>query len=463
MNKLTRVGSGVLSTLFTLCLIVADAGVTSEPQSKLEVLEGLYAEAHQAFQEGKWDLAQLKLDLLLQLQADIPEALNLLGAVCDKAKRPRDAERHFRKAVELKPDYIEARKNLGLHLAKQGEIEGAVVELTAASKLQPNDLEIHYLLGRVLFKNNDLSKAVIHLSESAKDSRFQTAEAFSMLGMAKLRSGALSDAQHYLEEAVRRGAADAQVQIDLGEAYEKQGEIQKATSSYLIATKMKPEMDLGHALLARCYQRQGQLQPAIEHYKEALKLKPKSQEYMLALASSYFEAQKYEDTVRVLNQWPDSEKGSACLNLRGSSYAKLGKTAEAGTDFEQAITLNPKDIEAYYNLGLLLLQARSHEQAVRAFEQALDLFPQSEKLLTALGFSYQLKGDLNAARSVFSRMAKLFPEKSDPHFYLGSSFLEAGQQNEALSALDTGQGKRPEGPSHLLLNGADSLQSRPVF
>jgi len=383
MKKPARVASGVLSVLFTL--IIADAGGTSGPQSKLEVLEGLYAEAHQAFQEENWDLAKLKLNLLLQLRADIPEALNLLGAVCDKAGGPRDAERYFRKAVNVKPDYIEARKNLGLHLAKQGKIDDAVVELTAASKLQPNDLEIDYLLGRVLFKTNDLRRAVIHLSKSVQDGRFQTGEAFSMLGTAELRSGELSQAQHYLEEAVRRGVVDAQIQIDLGEAYEKQGQIQRATSSYLIATKMNPEMDLGHALLARCYQRQGQLQPAIEHYNEALKLKPKSQEYILALASSYFEAQRYEDTVHVLNERPDSEKSSAYLNLRGSSYAKLGKTAEAGTDFEQAIMLNPKDTEAYYNLGLLLLQVRSHEQAVRAFEQALDLFPQSEKLLTALG------------------------------------------------------------------------------
>lgn len=433
-----------LTNILGLCLIAADLGTAWGLQSKGQALQEVYSEANRAFEEGKFALAQQKLDILLRRQADLPEALNLLGVVCDKVGKPQDSERNFRRAIELKPDYVEARKNLSLHLAKQGKIGGAITELTAALKLQPTDLEAHYLLGRLYFLNNDSEKALFHLSESTKDPRFQTGELFSMLSAVELRAGQLSRAQEHIIEARRRGVVDAKIQLDLGEAFEKQGDIAKARALYEMVVKTRPEMDLGHALLARCYQNAGQFDRAVEHYEKALQLNPASQNYAFALAFTYFQVQRYEDTTRILEHRSDLEEESDYFNLIGSSYAKLGRTVEAGAALEKAIRLHPKDILAYYNLGLVLLEGRSYEQAVRAFEQALVLFPQSEKLLTALGFTHQIRGDSSSARSVFRRMAELSPLEGAPHFYLASSFLETGEDKEALLALTRAKDRNPK-------------------
>jgi len=435
MRKETAGPTKTLATILALYLVATDTHSALAHQSTAKALEEIYSEAQKAFKEGKFELARKELKILLGRQADIPEALNLLGAVCDKIGKLEDGERNFRRAIELKPDYVEARKNLALHLAKQGKTDAAIAEATAALELQPADLGIHYLLGRLYFLKNDSEKALFYLSETAKDKRFQTAELFSMLGAVELRAGELSRAEEHILAASRHGVVDAQTQLELGEAFEKQGDLERASTLYESIVETRPEMDLGHALLARCYQKRGQLDRAVQHYERALQLNPASPNYALALAFTYFQVQRYEDTTRLLEQRSDLEKESDYFNLIGASYAKLGKTVEAGTALEKAIRLNPQDILAYYNLGLVLLEARSYDQAVRAFEQALELFPRSEQLLTALGFTYQIKGDFTSARSVFKRMAELSPLESAPYFYLGSSFLETGEEREALRAL----------------------------
>jgi Flp pilus assembly protein TadD len=444
MRKKAPGPTRTLANILRLCLIASNICTALGLQSQVRALEEIYSEAHRAFEEGKFELAQERLDILLRRQPDIPEALNLLGVVCDKIGKPAESERNFRIAIKLKPDYVEARKNLGLHLAKLGKIDSAIIEITAALKLQPADLETHYLLGRLYFLNNDSENALVHLSESAKDTHLRTGELFSMLSAVELRAGQLSLAEEHIREAGRRGVVDAKIQLDLGEAFEKQGDIEKAKALYETIVETRPEMALGHALLARCYQKTGQLDRAVQHYEKAFQLNPASQNYAFALAFTYFQVQRYEDTSRILEHRSDLEKESDYFNLIGASYAKLGRTVEAGTALEKAIRLNPKDILAYYNLGLVLLEGRSYDQAVRAFEQALELFPQSEKLLTALGFTHQIKGDFTSARSVFKRMAELFPLESAPYFYLGSSFLETGEEGEALLALTSAKDRNPK-------------------
>jgi tetratricopeptide (TPR) repeat protein len=54
------------------------------------------------------------------LQPDFPEALNNLGNAHAAAGRPADAERSYRAALRLRPDYAGARRNLDALLAGRG-------------------------------------------------------------------------------------------------------------------------------------------------------------------------------------------------------------------------------------------------------------------------------------------------------------------------------------------------------
>jgi tetratricopeptide (TPR) repeat protein len=51
-------------------------------------------------------------------------------------------------------------------------------------------------------------------------------------------------------------------------------------------------------------------------------------------------------------------------------------TNAAITDFNQAIKIDPKYVDGYYNLGLIDFRQGNHKQAIVKFNQALSINPQ---------------------------------------------------------------------------------------
>jgi tetratricopeptide (TPR) repeat protein len=54
----------------------------------------------------------------------------------------------MREVVGLKPDFADARYELGKALLQQGDVKEALENLEAAAKLAPDKSHIHYQLGR---------------------------------------------------------------------------------------------------------------------------------------------------------------------------------------------------------------------------------------------------------------------------------------------------------------------------
>ena len=66
----------------------------------------------------------------------------------------------YRRAIELRPDYPQARNNLGVALGAQGRLDEAVAAYRRALQLYPNDAEIHNNLGVALARQAQLDEAV---------------------------------------------------------------------------------------------------------------------------------------------------------------------------------------------------------------------------------------------------------------------------------------------------------------
>ena len=64
------------------------------------------------------------------------------------------------------------------------------------------------------------------------------------------------------------------------------------------------------------------------------------------------------------------------LRLLGSSYADVGRNAEAIAHLEQALRLNPRLAEAHNDLGGVLFAERRGKEALAHFQQAAALSPQ---------------------------------------------------------------------------------------
>jgi DNA-binding winged helix-turn-helix (wHTH) protein/TolB-like protein len=75
----------------------------------------------------------------------------------------REAEKEFKTAIDLSPNYATAHHWYGLHLAFEGRFDESLQELSKAQQLDPLSLAINSNVGRVLYFNHQYDSAIAQL------------------------------------------------------------------------------------------------------------------------------------------------------------------------------------------------------------------------------------------------------------------------------------------------------------
>jgi Flp pilus assembly protein TadD len=111
------------------------------------------------------------------------------------------------------------------------------------------------------------------------------------------------------------------------------------------------------------------------------------------------------------------------------AYTGLKRPAEAKSEYERAIALDPKFFEAYLNLGTLLLVSAPKE-AVAALRKAVELHPAQNHPHYLLAVALDRSGDESAAAGEFQQILSLEPNDLAALKYLGWYFLGHDQPAE---------------------------------
>jgi TolB-like protein/Tfp pilus assembly protein PilF len=133
------------------------------------------------------------------------------------------AEREYKQALELNPGYAQAHNWYGGYLTYTGQFNEGVAEAMRARELDPLSLPLNNALAGRLLAAGRYDEALRQVQKTLElDEHF--APAHQTLGWVYLHSGKPDDAirefQHALELA---GAADTDIQLDLGFAYAVSG------------------------------------------------------------------------------------------------------------------------------------------------------------------------------------------------------------------------------------------------
>jgi tetratricopeptide (TPR) repeat protein len=135
-------------------------------------------------------------------------------------------------------------------------------------------------------------------------------------------------------------------------------------------------------------------------------------------------AQSYED---YLTKRPDDAIVHYDL---GYAYSALKRTADAKSQYERAIALDPKMVSAYLNLGVTLLET-DPAAAVEPLQKAADLAPQDARPKWLLGNALEGRGQLAPAIEQYQAARKLDDANFKIRLSLGHALLSAGRASEA--------------------------------
>jgi Flp pilus assembly protein TadD len=128
--------------------------------------------------------------------------------------------------------------------------------------------------------------------------------------------------------------------------------------------------------------------------------------------------------------------------------------------FLEAATINPRDAEAHYQLGLVYLQRRQITEAKERFRKAIEIDPTETDAQFQLGRIALQEGQLPEAIGYFGRVV----EQNEKHAHneiwreIGATYLKAGMYQEAFEALGRYVERRPYDPEGLFYYGKTLAQ-----
>jgi len=132
-----------------------------------------------------------------------------LGIALSVQEKDGEAMAHYKEALRIDPNHVEAYNNLGIILADNGKTQEAISHYTQALRINPKYVEAHNNLGNVLAKQGRIEEAGAHFAQ-ALQIKSDYAEAHFSLGMAYLMIGNRRSAlqEYEILKRINPGMAD---------------------------------------------------------------------------------------------------------------------------------------------------------------------------------------------------------------------------------------------------------------
>ena len=124
--------------------------------------------------------------------------------------------------------------------------------------------------------------------------------------------------------------------------------------------------------------------------------------------------------------------GALILSLGVLTWRQCGMYANLETLWQTTILRNPHSWLAQNNLGEVLLQKGSVNEAISHYQQALKIKPDYGDAHYNLGNALMRKGSVGEAISHYQQALQINPADADAHYNLGIALLQNGDIDEAM-------------------------------
>src|ERR1051326_1780364 len=347
-------------------------------------------DAESLLQKQQYSLAEEKLQALIATQSENPQAWFDLGFAQSHQGKTSEAISAYKKATQLDPKWFEAQQNLGLALAKSGDLPAAAAELKIAVTLKPTVGGQPALAGAwiSLAQVIEESQPQDSLVAYQKAAELEPANAEAQLGIARMaeRSGnAAAAEQQYLKLAAAGNNDSIEQLIGL---YLKQKRFADAESWLHKYISANPQNTAAQPQLGKVQAAEGKTQEAIATLEPVYKASP-GPKVARYLASLYLETRQYPAAADLLRPLIAQNPNDPQLYLDyGTALMHQLKYPEAQAVLLKAVQLKPDLVEAYFDLGYAAEQNKNYELTLRALDARAKLQPETPATLFLRATAY---------------------------------------------------------------------------
>ncbi len=364
-----------------VCAILFSLLASLQGSSSRATPDQLFREAIAAQQGGNFTTAIRDYQELLQLRPDLVEARVNLGAALAQTGRFDAAITQYLKALPSAPEKDSIRTNLGLAYFKKGDLENAAQQFQTVHQAQPDDVRIAILLGDTDIRLQRPDAALSTLQPLASVN-LQNPDFQFVYGSALIKTGKLQDGMGLVEKsAVSENSPD---------------------------------------------------------------------EYMLA-GTTALQLNAFEEARQDLNA--AARLGPAIPGVwtfDGIANDRTGNATEAEAAFRRALKVKPDDFDANLYLGVMLYKRRAMDESKQYLIQALEIDPKSPMARYENAMWESTSGQYPAAVAILEKLVAEDPKWLEPHVELATLYYklhrnEDGAKERQIVEQITAQQQR-EGP-----------------
>ncbi len=445
---------GMSAWLFSLGLSfgsIGNAAELFEEPIPLTIGEFDSAEGHlrlgvDFFLTGELDVAIDEFREAAHQKSDYTDAYHNLGVALAQNGDLAGAITAWKEAERLDPEAVSLNYSLpalvaynyGVSLARAGKMEEAMKEWQAALRIQPQFPESHYALGLGFLAKQNPTVAMVHL-QSALSLAPDWAQAHAAFGRAHYESHEYDLARTAWLKALDLNPAEARTSANLGLLAVQEGNFQEAIEFSRQAVELQRDLvsahfNLGVALLAK-----GEEQASMDALEHALVLDTRLTPARLLLGVVW---SRRGDWARAAHSWrvalQQDPFGSETFWLHynlGMALTAMGHFQDATKEFQWVVAQRPEWPEGWSQLGLSLMSERRWREAVVALETAAERQPHWAHLHFMLGKAHAEQGELALAVQSFREAVRIDSNFVDALFHLGIVLRAQNLVSESVEPL----------------------------
>lgn len=466
----TRSHSPLLAALCAALLLGACS-------SKADRLQSGLVKGAEYVRAADYDKANVEVRNVLQIDPKNAQAYFISGQIAENRREIQRAYAAYSKAVELKPDHIEAKVGLARIYLLAGETERSTKAVAEVLAQDAGHVGARTLKAALQARGGDAAGAIAQTEALIKEQKTPPVEASMLLAGMLASQGDAARALAVIEAALKgtpNNLSLLQVAAQIAGASSDPATLQKADEFYRRTTEQAPKNNAlwtawamhhaRHQALDRSEQilraavtaqpddsqrtlalldflatRKGH-DAAEKEYLAAIAAKPKDGTLRMGLVNLYRGTGRQDDARRVLREvvalGKDTPTGLAARGQLAADRLANGKVAEAKALVAEVLATSPRDNTALVLRSRMLLADGQARDAIIDLRSAAKDQPGSPEIVGLLAQAHRQTAEPQLAREVLVDAVKFKPDSAELHLLLAADMADSKEFKTAMGETE---------------------------
>jgi tetratricopeptide (TPR) repeat protein len=420
-----------------------------------------------------------------QVLSGVPDAqrsaklYSALGYTYEQQKQYKNAIDAYRHAIELDRDNLDAIRGLAQNLLNDGQTDAALDQYKVIADANPEDAQTYVRIAEIYRKQGKYDTALENLKKAETMVQDSIEVPYNIAAIYQAQGRYDEAAQTLLDLLKKSEKADGNytqgeksnrtVFLErLGSIYRDQGNNQAAVDTFrqMIALGGDDNIERGYQQVIDTWREAKQWQKATDVAKEATQKLPNSRDLKMVYDAQeadsgnpdralkdvqgmlkgnledrsvyitlaqmntrlkrYSDAEQALDKAETLSNKPDDKE--YVWFLRGSTFERQKRYAEAEEQFKKVIASDPQHAMALNYLGYMLAdQNMKLDEAFGYIKRAVDLDPTNGAYLDSIGWAYFRLGKYDLAEQNLVKASEKINTDPTVHDHLGDLYQKTGR------------------------------------